>query len=505
MSEFTVKLVPLGKELRVQDGTPLTDVLHSFGVEFPCGGKGICGRCRVRVLEGVIPADPFHREKLRKLEPDLPGTGQGVWRLACLSKCTSDLVLEVGQFDTIIQADETPFEFEPARGLGIAFDLGTTTLVGQLLDLESGKIMAVETAMNPQKRYGSDLISRLEAFLAGHGPELTSMIRKVMGEMAVRLMKGRGRKPERIAIVGNTVMHHFFSGLDASPLASYPFDSPHLGMFSMKAIDLGWDLDCDRIDFYPSIGSFVGSDILAGILATGMHRKESMSVLVDLGTNGEIVVGNRDRLLCASTAAGPAFEGARISQGMQAVTGAISSIHPEESGWHCRVVGNTDARGICGSGLIDAVMILRRQGLIGEFGEILSGEDRIELTPGVKLTQRDIQEFQLAKAAVAAGIEILLAAAGIPAGAVEDVYIAGGFGNYINPEHVTGIGMLDFPVERIRKLGNTALMGSKMFLFESCKDPEKILSKCRHVNLEGDPRFQDIFIAHLELNNGRSG
>lgn len=479
--------------LRVNEQSSLLDVLHDYGVEFPCGGKGSCGRCKVRLLEGEIDLDQSHRAKLGKLglEPD--------WRLACMSRCQGDITIEVGQFETLIQVDDSSFQFTPGHGLGLAFDLGTTTLVGQLLDLSSGKILAVETALNPQKIFGSDLISRLEAALREGSEKLRSMIRDKIGEM-IGLMTPQGEKMERIVIVGNTVMHHFFCGFDIRPLSFYPFESSRLGGVNFTASDLGWKgVSCERIDFYPSIGSFVGSDVLAGILATGMHLRDSFSVLIDLGTNGEIVIGNNTQLFCASTAAGPAFEGARISQGMQAITGAISSISINKNGWQCNVIGNGEARGLCGSGLIDAVAILLKQGLIGEFGEILSGDPSIALDLNVKLTGKDIQEFQLAKAAIAAGMEILLRKLGIGSSEVEEVFIAGGFGSYINLDNLTGLGMLEFPVEKIHKLGNSALIGAKMFLFEEMNVADGILAITEHVSLESESDFQDIFLNHLAL------
>ena len=189
MNIFTLKLVPLGKEIPVMEGTPLLDVLNEYGVEFPCGGKGSCGRCKVKMLEGSISTNALHRKRLSDLRLDAS------WRLACLSKCESDLTLEIGQFETIIQADESTFNFTPGEGLGIAFDLGTTTLVGQLIDLGTGRILAVETAMNPQKKFGSDLISRLETALEGAGDEMTRMIREKIGMMVEALMRGHGPGP----------------------------------------------------------------------------------------------------------------------------------------------------------------------------------------------------------------------------------------------------------------------------------------------------------------------
>lgn len=492
MKTFSVKLVPLGKEISVVEGTPLIDILNEYGVEFPCGGKGTCGRCKVKLLEGSISTDPAHLKQLKKLKLDAS------CRLACMSKCDSDLTIEIGQFESIIQADESSFEFTPGTGLGLAFDLGTTTLVGQLIDLSSGQILAVETAMNPQRKFGSDLISRIEAALGDGSAEMTRMIREKIGEMLVSLMRGHGNNLDKMVLVGNTVMHHFFCGYDIRPLSFYPFNSELLGMAEFSSADLGWDeVSCNDIKFYPGIGSFVGSDILAGILATGMYQKESYTLLIDLGTNGEIVLGNKDRLICASTAAGPAFEGANISQGMQATSGAISSISLEQKQWKINVIGNAKSRGICGSGLIDAVHMIRNLGLVGDFGEILSGDEKIALDANVSLSQKDIQEFQLAKAAIETGVLILLREMGIADKDLENVFIAGGFGNYINLHHLIAIGMLEIPVERMHKLGNSALMGAKMFLFEQAEKVNTILDLTQHISLEGEADFQDLFVDRL--------
>lgn len=480
--------------LQAREGSPLKDVLHEFGVEFPCGGKGTCGKCAVRILDGITEPDSHHKERLQELQLDPQ------WRLACLSSCENDMVVEVGQFETIIQADETPFDFEPGSGLGVAVDLGTTTLVAQLVDLETGHILAVETGLNPQNKHGSDLISRLESALSEGPEQLTGMIRIRIGNMIDTLCAGRTCELTKIVIVGNTVMQHFFCGSDIKQLSFYPFESEELGLKRFTPHELGWKVKCDDISFYPSIGSFVGSDILAGIEATGMHKSEGFSVLIDLGTNGEIAMGNKDRMLCASTAAGPAFEGARISMGMLATTGAIASVHSIKDVMSCRVIGDTEPRGICGSGLIDAVGVMLQEGLLGEFGEILSGEQQVMIAHPVFLSQKDIQEFQLAKAAIASGIEILLARLGAGKEEITSVYIAGAFGNFINVGNVLRTGMLDFPKELIHQLGNTALMGARMFLFSNATITGKILGITSHVNLESEEQFQDLYVKHMEFN-----
>jgi uncharacterized 2Fe-2S/4Fe-4S cluster protein (DUF4445 family) len=283
-------------------------------------------------------------------------------------------------------------------------------------------------------------------------------------------------------------------------LSFYPFHSPSLGIQKFNSNELNWDLsETAKIQFYPSIGSFVGSDILAGIAATKMAENEKYSVLIDLGTNGEIVVGNRHKIICASTAAGPAFEGAKISQGMRATTGAISSVIIENGKLKNHVIGNGPAKGICGSGLIDILALLLEQEQIGMFGEINSGEEKIEITKGVYLTQQDIREFQLAKAAIAAGIQILLNQLKITYDEIDQVFIAGGFGNFLTIQHVIRTGLIECPEEKIKKLGNTALIGAKMFLFENSDFTQKILKKTTHINLEADPTFQDVYIDKMML------
>jgi uncharacterized 2Fe-2S/4Fe-4S cluster protein (DUF4445 family) len=493
-----IKLHPLGKVISVARGSSLIDVLHEFGVEFPCGGKGSCGKCKVKILKGEIPVDEFQRSRLKELGLTPP------WRLACMSRAECNLELEVGQYETMIQADESLFSFTSRKGYGVAVDLGTTFLVAQLVDLSTARVLAVETALNPQGRWGSDLISRLEAVLVEKDGLLTRVIREKVEEMLIKLLENREIGIDRVVIVGNTVMQHLFAGSDIRPLSFYPFESPYLDLVRFSAGELKWAIDCEHIQFYPSIGSFVGSDILAGIHATGMWQRKEFSVLVDLGTNGEIVVGNCERLLCASTAAGPAFEGAKISMGMLATTGAISSVEADAEGIHCRVIGNVPGAGICGSGLIDAVAVLLDRAELGDFGEIVSGDTEIDLTEKVSLTAKDIQEFLLAKAAIASGLQILLRKLEITSEEVSHVYISGAFGTYINLEKMIRTGMMDFPVDRFKKLGNTALIGAKMFLFSEEMAIAPLLALTSHVNLESEQDFQDVFVNHLTFNQPSS-
>lgn len=489
MKKHTIRLHPMGKELQVNDQTPLIDVLHEFGIEFPCGGKGSCGKCRVRLLEGEINKTEVHQQKIKQL-----GLSSD-WRLACFSLCTGDITLEIEQFNYLILADESQFEFSVQEGFGIAVDLGTTTVVAQLVDLSTAKVLAVETMLNPQVKFGADLISRIQSCMDGNAPEMVRVIRSAIGTMIRLMLKKHRVDLQKVILVGNTVMQFIFSNCDVSPLSMYPFYTDNLGIKIFNPEELGWNiLVKEKVQFYPSIGSFVGSDILAGIAATGLHLKANYTALIDLGTNGEIVIGNKQRIVCASTAAGPAFEGANISMGMRAVTGAISSLNIVDGKMEASVIGNTSPKGICGSALIDAIAILRRMELIGIFGEINSGDSQISIAGKVSLTQKDMNEFQLAKAAIAAGLTILAQNLSIHLTDIFEVYIAGGFGSYLNLENVVATGMIELPAEKIHKMGNTALIGAKMFLFSDAEIPMEILEKTEHINLESNPGFQDIYV-----------
>jgi uncharacterized 2Fe-2S/4Fe-4S cluster protein (DUF4445 family) len=492
--QIKITLQPLEKNIYVNPGTPLIDVLHEFGVEFPCGGKGTCGSCKVKLLQGELKIDTVQQQKIDKLN-----LGKE-WRLACFCKAESDITLEISQFENIILADSSTFDFIPQTGYGIAVDLGTTTVVAQLVNLENGHVLDSVSDLNPQVKFGSDLISRIQSCLDGNFDELQNLIRFKIREMIQSMINKNPVEVRKVTVVGNTVMHHIFSGLAVNSLSFYPFHSPNLGVQKFTPVELNWELpEKTDIRFYPSIGSFVGSDILAGIAATKMAENEKYSVLIDLGTNGEIVIGNRDKIVCASTAAGPAFEGAKISQGMRATTGAISSVHFQNGELKTHVIGNVPAKGICGSGLIDIMAILLNREEIGMFGEINSGDEKVNITRQVSISQQDIREFQLAKAAIAAGIQILLNHLKITYNEVAQVFIAGGFGNFLNVDNVIRTGLIECESEKIVKLGNTALIGAKMFLFEDEKFIQKMLAKTTHINLEGDPNFQDIYIEKMML------
>jgi uncharacterized 2Fe-2S/4Fe-4S cluster protein (DUF4445 family) len=527
-----IRLEPLSVELELPRGGSLVPGLAAHGFEFPCGGMGECSGCQVRVLSGSLPVT---EADAATFTPDQLAQG---WRLACQARAHEPLVLECGQWHMEILTDSTvaPAETHSKAREKIAIDLGTTTIAAQLIDAASGDVLGVETALNPQAAFGSDVMSRVRAVLADN--DLTTPIRVALGQLVARLARGRASQIAEVLLVGNTVMHHLFCSLDVEPLAHVPFQSPHLAEQRFSPRDLGWELPSDCvIRFARCIGGFVGSDILAGIVAAGIAQGSNLTALVDLGTNGEIAIGNRHGIVCASTAAGPAFEAGAIRMGMRAVTGAIAYVALVDGTLRPTVIGDVAPRGICGSGLVDSVAAGLRSGAILANGRIASRAKIFPIAPPVVLYQSDIRELQLAKGAIAAGFRLLLKRLGAdsrasqkssegfdvlkghdfsravegaeiegdlaPEGskALHAIHLAGAFGNYVQIESALRIGLLEAPHALIHAAGNTALRGAKMLLLAAEEPP---LPPIEHVSLAADPAFQDEFahcMAFPELHN----
>ncbi len=494
-SRFPVKLLPLGASLTAEAGASLDAGLAAYGVEFPCGGAGICRGCRVRVVEGALAVTPEMEQAFTA------GELRDGWRLACCGRVEGPLVLEVAQWEMPVLGDESPVPVEPSEGAAIAIDLGTTTLAAQALDLATGEVLAVETALNPQAAYGADVMSRIEFALGGGAPALTDSIREALGALIRKLPRRDAARTAMLA--GNTVMHHLFCGIDVAPLAAVPFqpfdDGPHT--FSPEA--LGWDLPhTASVHFLPCLGGFVGSDLLAGIIATRLAEGAGLRALIDLGTNGEIVLGNAGKILCASTAAGPAFEAGRIRMGMRASSGAIAHVRAHNGKLECRTIGDAEPRGICGSGLVDAVAAGLELEAIRAGGRLASGRREWMLAPPVAITQRDIRELQLAKGAIAAGLRILLDRWGATLRDIETVYLAGAFGNYVQIESARRIGLLEIDTARVVPVGNASLHGVKMALLNPSRCEgwiAGIRARTEHVPLASDPLFQDVFAGCMAL------
>jgi uncharacterized 2Fe-2S/4Fe-4S cluster protein (DUF4445 family) len=493
-----IRLLPQGLALEAAPGTPLKDLLFEHGVEFPCGGRGLCKRCKVRLRDGEL--DDIGPQLLSDAEVQ-----QGE-RIACQHHVAGDATLEVQQWETPILLDESTFEFVPGEGWGVAIDLGTTTLAGQLLDLATGKVLAVRTALNRQAEFGSDIMSRICYGVSPSGARrLRELIRSQLCQLVRDLLQAVHAPAvplTEVVIVGNTPMHNIFCDYDLEPLSYYPFDPANDGIAIFSKAQLDWDVPGEpTITFLPGLGGFVGSDILAGLLATGLHERDELTVFVDLGTTGEIVIGNRERMLCASTAAGPAFEAARISMGMQASTGAVTEVRPAGSNGDlaCTVLGGGPARGICGSGLVDAVAALLDTGKLTASGRFADRSQEMVLVDPVTLSQQDVRELQLAKGAIATGIDMLVQHWGATNDDVALVFVAGAFGNYIRFSSAERIGLLNFPEDRLCASGNTALLGAKLAMFKApqARGYDELRNRIEHVSLNTDPAFQDQFVDAL--------
>jgi uncharacterized 2Fe-2S/4Fe-4S cluster protein (DUF4445 family) len=478
-----VRLEPSSQEVEIPRGAFIGPRLSELGFELPCGGTGRCGGCGIRVLSGSLPVTPHDIAAFSASELD------DGWRLGCQARAETPLVLECGQWRMDVLMDHSSLSGSGRSGLGIAIDLGTTTIAAQLIDLDRGNVIAFQSGMNPQSSFGSDVMSRIRAAMDGH--DLTTSIRAALRQTISNLGGERREEISEVVLVGNTVMHHLFAGIDVEPLSRVPFQSPELGVQFFTPKDLDWPLPpACRVRFERCIGGFVGSDILAGILAVGMQDAEQLTALVDLGTNGEIAIGNRRGIVCASTAAGPAFEGGSIRMGMRATTGAVSRILLEGGETRITVIGDVEARGICGSGLVDAVAAGLETGRILASGRISGPTKVLAVADSVVLVQADIRELQLAKGAIAAGFKLLLRRLGKEPGDLQVIHLAGAFGNCVRAESALDIGLIEAPSGLIHAAGNTALRGAKTMLLS----PRQLeIPAIEHMSLAADPGFQEEF------------
>jgi len=408
----------------------------------------------------------------------------------------------------------------------VAFDIGTTTVVGMLLNLRTGAECAVAARTNPQVSYGDDVVSRIGfAALDGGLTKLQSAIVSCINDIIAELSAAASVPPERIyqaVFCGNTSMNHFLLGIDPAYVAQAPYVAAVRAAVEVPAGALGIRVArAGRALTLPNVAGFVGSDTVAMMLAADYAHSDKLRLAIDIGTNGEIVLGNRKRLLCASTAAGPAFEGARIRHGMRAASGAIESVSIADGRLKIETINGGAPVGICGTGLIDAVAALLDAGLVDSTGRLLTGEDAAG-TPELKkrisendfgphfvlatveegaartvfLTQRDIRELQLAKAAIRAGITILLKEFGVGWQDLDEVLLAGAFGNYIKKESALRVGLLPpLPPDKITQIGNAAGTGAKIVALDSrlLAEADALSLAARYVELAGRADFQHIF------------
>lgn len=448
----------------------LLSVLQEMNVNVPanCGGAGKCGKCRVQIWEkggaaAFLPVSEAEKAVFTEVELN------SGWRLACLQTSSAGMTVGVEEeenmqvetgfmdMEAVVRA-EAPDDGSLPENPVIAVDIGTTTLAAALVDADDGQIRKTATLVNRQRRWGADVISRIDASNKGSKEALQESIQQDLRQLAdILLADGNAENRAEIPLVisGNTTMEHLLLGYSCETLGVSPYTPVDISLQK-----------CGNMTVLPGISTYVGADIVSGIIACGMDESEEISLLVDLGTNGEMALGNKDRILATSTAAGPAFEGGNISCGTAGVPGAIDTVQISDGEAAVTTIGGEPAKGICGSGVLETVYELLRSELMDETG-LLEDEyfdDGYPLAEGVVFTQQDIREVQLAKAAVRAGIETLAEYYGIELTDIAHLYLAGGFGKKLNVEKAAGIGLL--PEELVKKtvaVGNSSLAGAVMF------------------------------------------
>lgn len=494
-------------------------------ISAPCGGNGKCGKCAVRFKKGATEITARDREVFTEEQLKLG------WRLACLSYPKEEYEIEIPDAEEKIfaQMDRTfseqtkdgtspkqldgPGTFQRKSDYGIAIDIGTTTLAAVLVDLNTGKTVSAATGINHQRIYGSDVLSRIRASVDGRRFEMQRCIRqdlrKLIGELWTENIK-------KIVIAGNTTMCHLLRGFPCDRLGVAPFVPVDIGMMKGSAGELlGLKEFTAEVTILPGISAFIGADIASGAALLGMEATESYKLLLDIGTNGEMVLGKKDHLFAASTSAGPAFEGGNISCGMASIPGAISHVViDEKKKAHVDVIcglgmsgheisgAGISGSGICGSGMIDLYAEFLRHGIVDEYGTYIDEyfENGYFLTDTVKFTQGDIRELQMAKAAIRAGIEILLQKAGINASQVENCYLAGGFGSQMDVRNAVKIGLIPPELnDKTVAAGNTALEGAKQYLLGRLTDPQlkKLIEDTKEVNLANEKEFEELYLQHM--------
>ena len=441
--------------------------------------------------------------------------------------------LREAQWDvTAVIVDSELIGIEPGdttgRRYALAFDLGTTTVVANLLDVDTGTPVAVRSMLNKQQPFGADVISRISATMMDPDAlaKLQELAHETLGGLADEAIEAGGIAREEVyevVLAGNATMTQIALGIDPEPVGVAPFVMTSEGYPGLRATDLGVSIHpLAPATVFPSLGAYVGGDITAGILATGLDRDRRLRLFIDVGTNCEIAIGNQDRIVATAAPAGPAFEAASIKCGMRAADGAIEIVKLTDDGVDLGVIGDAEPIGMCGSGLVDAVAELVRMGVLDSSGKYLTDEEAAERVPGladrlatidgervfmlhqgdqpVFLSQRDVRELQFAKAAIATGWRLLLEELGIDDGEIQQVLLAGSFGSYLSAASAIRIGLVPkLPIPRIVSAGNVAGEGAKMAVLsiQERHAGQALIDEIEYLELSDRADFNDRFVDEL--------
>jgi len=599
-SSCTIDFQPIGRRIHADNGTKIFQVSRDYGVGLAslCGGKGTCGKCKVRIVSGEV-SPPDDREKKALSSEEI---AQG-YRLACLTKVYGDIRVEIpveslvvsqriqlsGEekgtiFDPVVQTinvvlsrpSKTDSRSDQVRltdylaenhgltdiridlhaqrrlssilrdgewrakiglhgsevvtavrvedkVLGLAIDLGTTKIATYLTDLETGDILTAKGMMNPQIAYGEDIISRMSYAIDHDGETLQNVVVDGLNTFITQLCSEVGLAPDGIAevvLVGNTAMHHLCLGLPVRQLLLAPYVPAVTSSWCMKARDIGM-VACPGACVYtmPNIAGYVGADHVAMLLATGLNDARDTAIRIDIGTNTEITLAANGQFRACSCASGPAFEGAHIKHGMRAMAGAIERVRIDGASVALQTIDDQPPVGLCGSGVLDAIAQLLGAGIIDEMGKlkshpcvrqtetckefVLAGRDQSGTGKDVTLTEKDISEIQLAKAAIASGIHILLENANIAWREIDEVIIAGAFGTYIDVASAISLGMFPpLPLQRFSQVGNAAGIGAKLALISRTQRQigVDIARRVGHVELTSYAGYSRVFANGLRFS-----
>lgn len=521
-------------ELPIAEGMSVLEVLSDAGVgdiHAPCGGNGLCGKCLVQEVGEV--SLPLHPDERRLLSASL--VDQHI-RLACRMKpeagcdVTISLISSRKQAQVVSQFQERASHTQlrkgfPSPSYGYAIDIGTTTVVVYLVRIDTGEILDNRSSLNPQTSYGGDVITRIQ-YTDEHAGGLV-LLQKIIVRQLDHLMKDLMRthciQPEHIreiVAVGNPTMIHLFAGKDPSGIAVAPFIPTIEGALSLKATDVGFaDFPLAALILPGGVSAYIGSDVTVGVLSSHIMDETLPVLYIDIGTNGEIVLFDGKDISCCSSAAGPAFEGASIAQGMGAVEGAIDRVWLDDGGLVCHsTIGGSPAVGICGSAIIDILALLLDLGLVDETGamddehplaekylHLSNGSLAFRITDTVSFTHADVRQVQLAKAAIAAGSAVLLTEARLEVSLLGSVVIAGGFGSFINARSAQRIGLLpQVPLEKIIAIGNAAGRGALDVLLAEGEgwNVEQIREGSRYIELSSSELFNEQYVEQMMFMEG---
>lgn len=466
-------------KINASRGSLLSDVLaHSgFAVTASCGGRGICKKCSVKLLSGSFDAESPDENSLVR---------------SCRAVITGDAVIECGFSYGEAFADIPVSEAKLQGAGGVAVDIGTTTLAAAFVKPDGSTEYA--SALNPQSTYGADVVNRITACTNGQLETLRDCVRAAVNSLINKLTGGT-TAPEAV-IAGNTVMLHIFCGISPESMGVFPFTPQFTEAKYFEGKELG--LNAERVTVLPSVSAYIGADVLAGAYALGLHKTEKRALLVDLGTNGETVLSDKGKLRCTSSAAGPALEGACIECGSGGVSGAVSAVFEENGRIAVKTVNNAPGTSICGAGLADAAALMLRKGIIDETGYL--EDERFYITDNIYISQGDIRQLQLAKSAVCAAVQTLLYKSSFTENGIDEIYIAGGLGYYLNCTSAFEIGLLPrFDPERVKSAGNTSLKGALMCIGSpsAVSEMQALSDKCTVEELGGDAFFNEKFIQNM--------